>query len=584
MSPLQSIVLGLIQGVTEFLPVSSSAHLVIVPWFAAWPDQGLAYDIALHWGTLLSLLVYFRTELVGFARAATRGKDSPERRLAFGLVLATVPGAAAGLLFEDLIETLFREPERIAFALAAFGLLLGAADRLGAKKLSVKDLTWKTCLFVGCAQALAIMPGVSRSGITLTAALIIGLRRVDAARFAFLMAIPIVLGAGILKVKDLAPTDITTAFWLGIAVSAISGYAAIRFLIRFLEARSLQMFAAYRVILAIFIFVMVSADPPIKNAKQLDLIAPSRAGAESLSPTAARLRRHVEKLAGEIGDRGIGEPAAVEAAREYVHTSLQAMGYDAVLDPYPVRLLRSVPDDTDFFNVVASTGPHPSPSNPLWVIGAHYDTHSGTPGADDNASGIAVLLEVAERLAEEPGQVPVRFVAYAAEEPPAFGTRNMGSAHDARRLRERNVPVAGMISLEMLGYYDERSGSQTFAPFTRWFLPDRGNFVAAAANLKSRDFLRKIEKDWTPNPKPPLIAAALPEVQLLRLSDHANYWDEGFPAVMLTDTAFLRNPNYHELSDTPDTLDYEAMAGVAKAVARVLRVTKGGSARAMAGN
>ncbi len=249
MSLLQAVVLGLVQGVTEFIPVSSSAHLALFPWLLHWPDQGLAYDVALHWGTLAALLVYFRRDLMRIASGALGDGGNPERRLAIGIVIATIPAAAAGLLLNDYVETIFRKPAHIALSLMIFGLLLGAADRFGRKRLAFEDIDWKLCLGIGCAQALAIFPGVSRSGITLTAALLLGLRRVDSARFSFLLAIPIVLGAGILKLKDLDAASLGAPFFIGIAVSALSGYAAIRFLLGYLEDHGLWLFAAYRLAL-----------------------------------------------------------------------------------------------------------------------------------------------------------------------------------------------------------------------------------------------------------------------------------------------------------------------------------------------
>ncbi|MFH2202583.1 MAG: undecaprenyl-diphosphatase UppP [Elusimicrobiota bacterium] len=254
MSIVQAAVLGLVQGITEFVPVSSSAHLALFPWLLKWPDQGLAYDVALHWGTIIALLIYFREDLKKLITATLRGGE--QRQLALGLVLATVPGALAGLLAEDYIETIFRQPERIALSLIVFGILLGIADRVGRKKLELTAIDWRFCLAIGCAQALAVVPGVSRSGITLTAALFLGLRRYDAARFSFLLAIPIVLGAGVLQLKDLSASGLDAAFWTGIAVSTLSGYAAIHFLLDYLKKSSLIIFAGYRVVLGILIILL----------------------------------------------------------------------------------------------------------------------------------------------------------------------------------------------------------------------------------------------------------------------------------------------------------------------------------------
>lgn len=249
MSLLQAAVLGLVQGLTEFLPISSSAHLALLPRLAGWRDQGLAYDVALHWGTLLAVAAYFRADLAAMAAAAFRRKDSPERRLAWGIAWATLPAAAAGLLLEDHVETVFRDPGPIAVALMAFGLLLWASDRWGAKGRSLPALRLRDCLLIGAAQALAIIPGVSRSGVTLTAALALGLTRPDGARFSFLLGVPVILGAGVLKARDLAPSQLDAAFWTGILVSALSGLAAIRLLLSWVRGRGLWVFAVYRLLL-----------------------------------------------------------------------------------------------------------------------------------------------------------------------------------------------------------------------------------------------------------------------------------------------------------------------------------------------
>ena len=167
-------------------------------------------------------------------------------------------------------------------------------------------------------------------------------------------------------------------------------------------------------------------------------------------------------------------------------------GYTPTLEPYSSRFLGGIRNGTKFYNVAVHAGPEPTPENGLWVLGAHYDTAYNTPGADDNASGVAVLLEIARALRERPPAVPVRLVAFSTEEPPAFETDNMGSRHDARKLREAGVPVAGMISLEMLGYFDSREGSQIYPPFTKWLVPETGDFIALAANLRSRKFLKTV--------------------------------------------------------------------------------------------
>jgi undecaprenyl-diphosphatase len=247
MTLTQSAVLGAVQGLTELLPVSSSAHLALVSKVFHWPDEGLTYDVALHWGTLAALVAYFWRDLWGLAKAAVSREPSPERRLAWGLCLGTLPAAAAGVLVEHRVEALFRSPAWIAAFLIAFGILLGAVDRLARKQDDLRGFGLLDCLWVGLAQCLALLPGVSRSGITLTAALLLGLRRVDAVRFSFLLSIPIVFGAGVLKLRHLDPAALDASFWTGILVSAGTGLAAIAFMMRFVRERSLLAFAVYRV-------------------------------------------------------------------------------------------------------------------------------------------------------------------------------------------------------------------------------------------------------------------------------------------------------------------------------------------------
>ena len=246
MGYIQAVVLGLVQGLGEFLPISSSGHLILVPRLFGWPDQGLAYDVALHWGTLLALAAYFGKEWLGLAKAGLSRQESPERRLFWSIAGATVPAAVVGLLFGHAVERHLRSPQLIGLNLLAFGLVLGWADRRGARTRGLMDLDWRSCLWIGVAQALALVPGVSRSGITLTAGLLLGLRREDAARFSFLMSAPIVLAAGILKLKELDPALVGGPFWTGIAVSALSGLAAIWGLLRYLKTRNLTPFVAYR--------------------------------------------------------------------------------------------------------------------------------------------------------------------------------------------------------------------------------------------------------------------------------------------------------------------------------------------------
>jgi Zn-dependent M28 family amino/carboxypeptidase len=205
----------------------------------------------------------------------------------------------------------------------------------------------------------------------------------------------------------------------------------------------------------------------------------------------------------------------------------------------------------------------------LVVVGAHYDTVATTPGADDNASAVAMLIESARLMREMSPSRTVRFVAFACEEPPFFYTGEMGSQVYARECRQRGERIRGMLCLEMVGYYSTAPNSQR-APATlpaalRKVLPTRGNFFAAVSNMRSWRLLVKFRRGFKRAVRFPLLTLALPErISEIRLSDNSSFWDQGYPALMLTDTSFLRNPHYHLASDTPETLDYERMAEVTR--------------------
>jgi undecaprenyl-diphosphatase len=253
---LQSAVLGVVQGATEFLPVSSSGHLVLVPWLLGWPDQGLAFDAAMHVGTLGALLVYFRTEL-------WRMITGLDRRLAVLLIAATIPGGIAGLLLEKTIDAHLRDPIVIASMLIFWGLVMWLADRHAAREprsiVDPRDVTPGAAMVVGVAQALALIPGTSRSGITITAGLFAGLSRPAAARFAFLLGIPITGAAGGLKLLSLLRHggDVPLGPLLtGVVVSCAAGLAAVWFLVNFLEKRSLLPFVIYRCVLGAIVLAV----------------------------------------------------------------------------------------------------------------------------------------------------------------------------------------------------------------------------------------------------------------------------------------------------------------------------------------
>ncbi|MBI4051416.1 MAG: undecaprenyl-diphosphate phosphatase, partial [Elusimicrobia bacterium] len=296
----QSCVLGLVQGATEFLPISSSAHLILIPWIARWPQQGLAYDVALHWGTLLALLIYFRSDWTRLLKTGLLKKSSPERGLLLSLFWGTVPGVVAGLFLEGWVEKYFRTPPWIACNLILFGILLGLADRMDRKKQGVESLNLRRSLILGTAQALAIFPGVSRSGITLTAGLLLGLRRFEATRFSFLLATPIILGAGVLQLKDLTLAQMGPSFWMGIFSAALSGLGFIHFMLRYVRTHDLGIFVFYRACLGLLILFLWNAQPTAHRENLLNI--PRMASSSVvLSPLAVRLKRHVEMLSKEIG-------------------------------------------------------------------------------------------------------------------------------------------------------------------------------------------------------------------------------------------------------------------------------------------
>lgn len=268
----QAIVLAAIQGVAEFLPISSTAHLILFPWLFGWVDPGLTFDVALHFGTLVAVLGFFfptwiRILRAGFGAEIDVHTGAPvagaalqlQRRLLWLLVLATIPGGIIGLLFEKQIESTWRNPLIIAASLIVIGVLMGWADRAPAQSKDFDKITPKQSLGVGIAQAFAVIPGVSRSGSTITAGLWAGLTREAAARFSFLMATPIIAGACLKKGMEVhkhgIPADMHTQYLIGIVVSALVGIASISLFIRFLRLRTLKFFVYYRVGLGLFVLL-----------------------------------------------------------------------------------------------------------------------------------------------------------------------------------------------------------------------------------------------------------------------------------------------------------------------------------------
>ena len=264
MTLLNILVLALLQGLTELLPISSSAHLILVPVLTGWPDQGLMIDAALHLGTFFAVLVYFWRDCLDMLAGLLnllRGRRTPGTRLALYVVIATIPAVIVGLLIKDYAETVLRSVAIIGWTAFGFGILLYVADRWGARVKQVEHLDWKSALFVGLAQVLALIPGTSRSGITMTAARALGYERRDAARFSFLVSLPVTLGAGLLGVYELAQGENGGAHLHDAALAAggafLAALAAIAFLMSWLRRASFAPFVVYRVALGLGLLIWV---------------------------------------------------------------------------------------------------------------------------------------------------------------------------------------------------------------------------------------------------------------------------------------------------------------------------------------
>ena len=258
MEIFHSFVLGLVQGLGEFLPISSSAHLIITPWLFKWNDPGLGFDVALHWGTLLAVLVYFRTDVRDLARGfwhslfkSTRDlKNNIYQKLSWLLIIASVPGALIGKLLESKAEHAFRSPLLVAVTISSFGIILLLADWLGKRVKNLDRITKLDALLIGIGQALAIIPGVSRSGATIAAGLGLGFKREDAARFSFLMSIPIIFGAGLVSLKDGFGGAPYPELLVGFVTAAVFGFLSIKYLLQYLSRHDFKVFVWYRLLFA----------------------------------------------------------------------------------------------------------------------------------------------------------------------------------------------------------------------------------------------------------------------------------------------------------------------------------------------
>jgi len=284
----------------------------------------------------------------------------------------------------------------------------------------------------------------------------------------------------------------------------------------------------------------------------------------------SNLRLHVDRLAGLIGPRHLQKPKTIQATIGYIEGQWADMGYTSSREYYD-----ALGDQATNLIVEQLGGKW---ADEIILLGAHYDTMYSTPGADDNASAVAVLLEVSRLLFQHPSKRTIRYVAFACEEPPYFNVDAMGSQHHARQARLRGDKILGMLCLEMVGYYSTASNSQAVPPLIpKWlhrFFPDRGDFLAAVGNMPSWKLCWNFRRGFKRGTRSmPLFSICLPEkINEIRLSDNSSFWDQGYPALMLTDTSFLRNPNYHLESDLPDTLDYDRMTEVAIGVASALQL------------
>lgn len=280
-----------------------------------------------------------------------------------------------------------------------------------------------------------------------------------------------------------------------------------------------------------------------------------------IQETAERLESHLRTLTQVIGERSVYLPENLDRARAYIESFYQEIGLPAHSEPYMYEHLKVA-------NVVAQASFGPNPSK-LYLLGAHYDTVPGTVGADDNASAIAVQLETARCLSALKGKrdmnVAVRFVSFTLEEPPVFGSGCMGSRAYAEKARKENEQIDGMICLEMVGYTCDQPGCQDY-PFPLMYMgyPKKGDFIGIVGNFSSHGLTRSLFRNFRNNPELPVVKLTVPFggwlVPAVRLSDHSSFWDKGYKAVMITDSAFYRNPHYHLPTDTMEKLDYRFMA------------------------
>jgi Zn-dependent M28 family amino/carboxypeptidase len=288
-------------------------------------------------------------------------------------------------------------------------------------------------------------------------------------------------------------------------------------------------------------------------------------GAGPPHPAAPRLRAHVDMLAGTIGERNLWHYEALEGAAQYISGQLTASGYTARRQTFELAKLPM----SNVEGVLEGT----SRASEIVVVGAHYDSVSGCPGANDNGTGVAAVLELAQRLARTPRARTIRFVAFVNEEPPFFQTEHMGSAVYANAAKARGDRIAGMLSLETMGYYSDEPGSQRYPAPMGALYPDVGNFIGFVANVGSARLLLQARRAFKQRTSFPVQSAAAPAgIPGVGWSDHWSFWQAGYPAMMVTDTAPFRYPWYHTPDDTPDKIDYDSLAHVVDGLEAVIQV------------
>jgi Zn-dependent M28 family amino/carboxypeptidase len=319
------------------------------------------------------------------------------------------------------------------------------------------------------------------------------------------------------------------------------------------------------ILLLVVLIFLIYSTIKVRFSPLVDPGKPESANETGPGPEVKHLYNHVHYLAEQIGSRSFYEYEKIDAAKNYIETVLKDLGFDYTLQSYRYQ-------GNTFSNIIVTIPGQKAPGK-IFIIGAHYDTVLNTPGADDNASAVAVLLELCRLLRGYQPAKTLKLIFFVLEEPPAFQGKYMGSCVYARTAKEKKEDIFGMISLEMLGYYNDTKGAQTFPlPLMGLFYPTVPNFIGVVGNLKSRRLVKQVAGSIKKGSSMPVESlAAVKLVPGIDLSDHAPFWRMGYPAVMITDTAFYRNPNYHAITDTIDTLDFKKMAELLQGLVQVAK-------------